>query len=120
MKLMAFGAHPDDIEFVCAGTLTKYKQAGHDVAIAISTNGEVGSPVLSKSEIAAMREKEARESAAKIGAEFFWLGYPDEFLFNSKEVRLHYIDVVRQFRPDIIICPDKDADYHLIIQQQVR
>lgn len=112
VKLMAFGAHPDDIEFVCAGTLTKYKQAGHDVAIAISTNGEVGSPVLSKSEVAAMREKEARESAAKIGAEFFWLGYPDEFLFNSKEVRLHYIDVVRQFRPDIIICPDKDADYH--------
>jgi len=112
MKIMAFGAHPDDIEFLCAGTLAKYAQAGHEVAIAISTNGEVGSPTHSKTEIAAIREREARASAAVIGAEFYWMGYPDEFLFNSSEVRRHYIDVVRQFRPDLIICPDKDADYH--------
>ncbi len=112
MKIMAFGPHPDDIEFLCAGTLAKYAQAGHEVAIAISTNGEVGSPNHTKAEIAAIREREARSSAAVIGAEFFWMGYPDEFLFNSRDVRLHYIDVVRQFRPDILICPDKDADYH--------
>jgi LmbE family N-acetylglucosaminyl deacetylase len=112
MKIMAFGAHPDDIEFLCAGTLAKYAQAGHDVAIAISTNGEVGSPTLTKAEIAAIREAEARASAAVIGAEFYWMGYPDEFLFNNREVRLHYIDVIRQFRPDILICHEKDADYH--------
>ncbi len=112
MKIMAFGAHPDDIEFLCAGTLAKYHQAGHEVAIAISTNGEVGSASLKKPEIAAIREKEARASASLIGAQFFWMGYPDEFLFNSREVRLHYIEVIRQFRPDTIICTDKDADYH--------
>lgn len=111
-KIIAFAAHPDDIEFLCAGTLAKYKASGWDVGVAISTNGEVGSPTLSKSEIAAVREKEARNSAALIGAEFFWLGYPDEFLFNNKETRLRYIDIIRQFRPDIIICPDKDSDYH--------
>jgi Uncharacterized proteins, LmbE homologs len=112
MRVMAFGAHPDDNEFVCAGTLAKYRKAGHEVAIAIATNGEVGSPTLGKEEIAAIREKEARESASKLNARFFWLGYPDEFLFNSEEVRLHFIDTIRQFRPDIIICPDKNADYH--------
>jgi LmbE family N-acetylglucosaminyl deacetylase len=112
MRIMAFGAHPDDIEFLCAGTLAKYGDKGHDVAIAISTNGEVGSPTLSKAEIARIREEEARESAAVIEAEFYWLGYPDEFLFNNEDVRLRYIDVVRQFRPDVIICPDKDYDYH--------
>lgn len=112
MRIMAFGAHPDDIEFLCAGTLAKYSEAGHEVAIAISTNGEVGSSTLSKSEIAAVREREASASAQKIGAKVFWIGYPDEFLFNTAEVRLHYIDIIRQFRPDIIICPDKDADYH--------
>ena len=112
MKIMAFGAHPDDIEFLCAGTLAKYHQAGHEVAIAISTNGEVGSASLKKPEIAAIREKEARASANLIGAQFFWMGYPDEFLFNSREVRLHYLEVIRQFRPDILICTDKDADYH--------
>ena len=112
MKIMAFGPHPDDIEFLCAGTLAKYARLGHQVAIALSTNGEVGSPTLSKAEIAAVREAEARASAAIINARFFWLGYPDEFLFNTREVRLHYIDVIRQFRPDIILCPDKDNDYH--------
>lgn len=112
MNIMAFGAHPDDIEFLCAGTLAKYSHAGHKVAIAIATNGEVGSPTLPKKEIAAIRRKEAESAAATIGARFFWLGYPDEFLFNTEPVRLRFIEVVRQFRPDIIICPDKDADYH--------
>ena len=112
MKVMAFEAHPDDIDYCCAGTLAKYKDQGHDVAIVCVTNGEVGSPVLAKEEIAAVRKKEAKNSADVIGAEFFWMGYPDEFLFNTDEVRLHIIDTIRQFDPDIIIAPDKDNDYH--------
>ncbi|MBT9137875.1 MAG: Mycothiol S-conjugate amidase [Syntrophomonadaceae bacterium] len=62
MKIMAFGAHPDDIELLCVGTLAKYKDARHQVAIAVMTNGEVGSPTLSKPEIAAIRKKEAEKS----------------------------------------------------------
>ena len=112
MRVMAFGAHPDDIEFLCAGTLAKYSQEGHKVAIAISTNGEVGSPILGKAEIAAIRKEEAKKSADIISADFFWLGYPDEFLFNNEKTRLYFIEIIRQFRPDIIICPDKDSDYH--------
>lgn len=112
MRIMAFGAHPDDVEMSCAGTLAKYAQQGHKAAIAVMTNGEVGSPTLPKQEIAAIREREARAAAAVIGATFFWMGYPDEFLYNTPEVRRHVIDVIRQFRPDIILAPDKDQDYH--------
>lgn len=112
MRIMAFEAHPDDIEHFCAGTLAKYRAAGHDVAIVCMTNGEVGSPTLSKEEIAAIREQEARRAAGLIQAEFFWMGYPDEFLFNTPDVRLHVIDVIRQFRPDLILTLDKDHDYH--------
>ncbi len=112
MKIMAFEAHPDDIELLCGGTLAKYKAAGHDVATVVITNGEVGSPTLSKTEIAGVREEEARKAASMIDAEFFWLGYPDEFLFNTPEVRLRIIDVIRQFRPDVILTLDKDNDYH--------
>lgn len=111
-RILAFGAHPDDIEFLCAGTLAKYSSSGWQVGIVLATNGEVGSSTLSKEEIAAVREKEARASADLIGAEFFWLGYPDEFLFNTFDVRLTFIETIRRFRPDIIICPDKDSDYH--------
>ncbi len=112
MKVMAFEAHPDDVEHLCAGTLAKYKASGHEVAIVCVSNGEVGSPKLPKEEIARVREREARESSEVIGAEFFWLNYPDEFIFNTPEIRLHVIDIVRQFDPDIIITLDKDNDYH--------
>ena len=111
MRVMAFGPHPDDIEFLCAGTLAKYKAQGHDVGMAVMTRGDVGSPTRDRDEIAAVREREARKSAAIIGAEFFWLGYDDEFLYDTPEVRRHVIDVIRQFRPDIVLCPDKDNDY---------
>ena len=112
MRIMAFGAHPDDVEMNCAGTLAKYAQQGHAVAIAVMTNGEVGSPTLPKEEIAAIREREARAAAAVIGARLFWMGYPDEFLFSTPDVRRHVIDAIRQFRPDMILAPDKDLDYH--------
>ena len=112
MRIMAFGAHPDDMELCCAGTLAKYKAAGAQVAMVVVTNGQVGSATLPKDQIAALRQREARNSAAVIGAEFFWLGYPDEFLFNTPEVRLNMIDTIRRFGPDIILAPDKDVDYH--------
>jgi LmbE family N-acetylglucosaminyl deacetylase len=112
MKIMAFEAHPDDIDIFCSGTLAKYSALGHQVAIVCVTNGEVGSPKLPKQEIAAIRKQEAQNSAHVIGAEFFWLDYPDEFLFNTAKVRLDFIETVRKFNPDIIIAPDKDNDYH--------
>jgi LmbE family N-acetylglucosaminyl deacetylase len=67
---------------------------------------------LSREEIASIREKEAVDAAAVIGAELFWLGYDDEFLYDTPEVRRHVIDVMREFRPDLVLCPDKENDYH--------
>lgn len=112
MRIMAFGAHPDDVEIFCSGTLAKYASLGHAVGIAVMTRGDVGSPTLTREEIAAVREQEARNAAAVINADFYWLGYDDEFLFDSPEARRHVIDVIRQFRPDIVLCPDKDHDYN--------
>ena len=51
MNILAIGAHPDDVEFLCAGTLALYALEGHKIYIAIATNGNVGSPTLSKTEI---------------------------------------------------------------------
>jgi len=112
MRVLAVGAHPDDVESSCSGTLAKYRAKGHQVGIAVLTRGDVGSPTLSRDEIAAVREKEARKAAAMLDAEFYWLGYDDEFLYDTPEVRRHVIDILRQFRPDVVLCPDKDFDYH--------
>ncbi len=112
MRIMAFGPHPDDIEILCGGTLAKYAAQGHAVAIAVMTRGDVGSPTLPRETIAKIREGEARAAAELVGAEFFWMGYDDEFLYDSPDVRRHVIDVIRQFQPDIVLCPDKEHDYH--------
>ncbi|MDD4220016.1 MAG: PIG-L family deacetylase [Sphaerochaetaceae bacterium] len=111
MRVMAFSPHPDD-EINCAGTLAKYADQGHEVAIVFVTNGEVGSATMDKVQTAKVRKAEAFASAAVINARCFWMGFQDEFLYTGESVRLEILEVIRKFDPDIIICPDKDNDYH--------
>lgn len=103
MNVLAICAHPDDAEILCGGTLAKYAARGDQVFIAVSTNGEVGSPTMTKEETASIRLQEAENSAAKIGAELIWMGFQDEFLIDSKEVRLAFIEVMRKCRPDVVL-----------------
>ncbi len=112
MRVLAFGAHPDDVEFQIGGTLAKYAKRGDEVYIAVATNGNIGSFRMSKKEIAEVRNKEAQAAADLIGAELIWLGYEDEFLFDDKETRLKFIDTVRIAKPDIIFSHDPYNDYN--------
>ena len=111
MKILAVGAHPDDLEILCAGTLAKYALRGDEVTMAVATNGEVGSATLSKEEIASVRQREAQASADVIGAKLVWMNYPDEFLFSTVETRLAFLNMVRAVRPDVILT-HAPADYH--------
>ena len=112
MRILAVGAHPDDIELQCAGTLARCVQRGDQVTVAVSTDGGAGTITVSSEEMARIREAEARASAKILGAEFIWMGYRDEFLYESEQVRLRYIDLVRQTRPDVIFTHDPQVDYH--------
>ena len=103
MRVLAITAHPDDAELLCGGTLAKYAERGDNVSIAIATNGEVGSPTMTKEETAKTRQSEAKNAAELIDAELFWLGFPDEFLTDSKEVRLAFINTIRQANADVIL-----------------
>lgn len=111
MRVLAIGAHPDDLEILCGGTLAKYARRGDEVFMAIATNGDVGSPTLTREEIAAIRHEEAKRSAAVIGAELIWMGFPDEFLFNDKPTRIAFIDAIRKARPDVMFVHGIN-DYH--------
>jgi LmbE family N-acetylglucosaminyl deacetylase len=103
MNVLALCAHPDDAEILCGGTLAKYAKRGDKVTIAVATNGEVGSPTLAKEEIAEIRRKEATAAAAVIGAELIWLGFRDEFLFDSEDTRLAFIEAMRASRADVVL-----------------
>jgi LmbE family N-acetylglucosaminyl deacetylase len=112
MNIIFFGAHPDDLEILCAGTIARYVQEGHKVWMAVATNGNVGSPTLSKEEIGRVRHEEAKLAAAELGAEgLIWLDEDDEFLFDDLRVRLKFVDAIRQAQADIVITHNP-GDYH--------
>ena len=102
MNILAIGAHPDDVETFCGGTLAKYAARGHKVFTATTTNGNIGSATLPMEEIAKIRKEEARQAAAGIGAEYICLDYDDEMFFETREARIALIDLVRYCRADII------------------
>ena len=111
LRILAVGAHPDDIEVCCSGTLARYAQAGHHVMMAYATNGDKGHLVSPPGELAVIREKEARAAAAVIGAEVFWMGFPDAELFYDRPTREAFIEMMRQARPDVIFTHWPEA-YH--------
>ena len=111
MNILAIGAHPDDVEISCGGTLAKYAKLGHKVFTATATNGNVGSATLPMEEIAAIRKEEARRAAAHIGAEYICLDYDDEMFFEDKNARLAFIDLVRYCKADIILTHNPE-DYN--------
>lgn len=111
MNILAIGAHPDDIELQCAGTLALYAKQGHHVFMAVATNGDMGNYDVEPAELARIRKQEFQASCAVIGATPIWMGYPDELLENSVENRLRFVNVLRSVNPDLVITHGPD-DYH--------
>ena len=111
MNILAIGAHPDDVETSCGGTLAKYAKLGHKVFTATATNGNIGSATLPMEEIAAIRKEEARRAAAHIGAEYVCLDYDDEMFFEDKNARMAFINLVRYCKADIILTHNPE-DYN--------
>ncbi|MBT4483012.1 MAG: PIG-L family deacetylase [Candidatus Latescibacteria bacterium] len=104
MNVLFVGAHPDDIETFAGGTAARYKARGDKLFFCVATNGNVGSSTLPPDEIAAIRHEEAKAGAAVLGAELIWLDFDDEFLLDSRESRLAFINAFRIARPDVVFC----------------
>ena len=110
-SVLAVGAHPDDIEIVCAGTLAKYANQGVKVSIAVATDGSAGHMIIPPKELAEIRHQEAENAAKIIGADFYWLGYGDEFLFEDINTRMGFVELIRKAKPDLILTHSAE-DYH--------
>ncbi len=102
-------AHPDDIEFSCAGTIARWVQAGTRVAYVLCTSGEVGfsNSDLTKDEAAGIREAEQRQAAKVVGVdEVIFLREPDGMLQPTLVLRKRLVREIRRFRPEVVICGD--------------
>lgn len=104
MRVLAVGAHPDDLEILCGGTLARFVLEGHEVVMCHATTGNRGSFVHTADEIARIRLEEARRAAAVIGAEHVTLGLSDtEVSAADPGQRRLVVDLVREARPDLIL-----------------
>ena len=106
-RVMAIFAHPDDIEFGCAGTIARWVQAGARACYVLLTSGDVGiaDTSLSRAEAAAIREKEQSAAAEAIGVqEVVYLREPDGTLVNTLELRRKLLLEIRRVRPEVLIC----------------
>ncbi|MDX2036336.1 MAG: PIG-L family deacetylase [Isosphaeraceae bacterium] len=103
MRILAIHAHPDDVEFLCAGTLALLAEAGHRVTIATMTPGDCGSAELDPVAIAAIRRKEAAEAARLIDAEYRCLEFRDLAIFSDDDSRRRVVELLRAVRPDLVL-----------------
>lgn len=100
---LALFAHPDDIEFVAAGTLLLLAEAGWRIHYATVANGDCGSLVTDRAETARIRDREARAAAAILGAEFHAPVSTDLMVFYDEPHLRRVAAVVRAARPEIVL-----------------
>jgi len=108
LDILAFGAHPDDVELGCGATLAKEVAAGKKVGIIDLTRGELGTRGTAET-----RDQEAAEAAKILGLDIREnLGFADGFFKNDKEHQLAIIKTLRTYRPDVVFCNAID-DRHI-------
>ena len=116
--ILAFGAHPDDIEFGCGGTVRKLIEKGWSAVHVCVTSGEAGSSTIDRATLAATREQEARRAAEVLGAErVHFLRAADGLTQYSRDHKIAVINLIREVRPDILFVhasSDQFPDHKLI------
>lgn len=108
-SVMVVVAHPDDIEFSCAGTLARWAKNGTLVSYVLCTSGEVGiaEAGMTKEKATSIREAEQRAAAQIVGAEeVVFLREPDGLLLPTLELRKKIVREIRRFKPEVVICGD--------------
>jgi LmbE family N-acetylglucosaminyl deacetylase len=111
---LVVAAHPDDIEFGCAGTVARWTGEGARVTYALLTNGAAGSsdPEMTRERLAELREAEQRAAAKVVGVEQVeFLGHEDGLLEPTLEVRKEVVRLIRRVRPEVVVTSDPTTRY---------
>ena len=108
LDILAFGAHPDDVELGCGGTLAKEISSGKKVGVVDLTKGELGTRGTAE-----VRSKESSMASEILGLKIREnLNFRDGFFKNNEEHQLKVVQVIRNYQPDIILCNALD-DRHI-------
>jgi len=110
LDILAIGAHPDDVELSCAGTIVKHKKQGKKIGVCDITRGELGT----RGDIYT-REQEADKASKILGISVrVNLNLPDGFFKNDQDSQLQLVKILRKYRPDIVLAPatyDRHPDH---------
>ena len=111
MNVLAIGAHPDDIEIACAGTLAKCVKRGDRVVVCHASTGNLGHVIIPPDELTKIRAAEAKKAGSLAGIEVIGGLFNDLDIYdNNKEARDRIVDVIKYAQPDFIITHNPD-DY---------
>ena len=111
MRILAIGAHPDDIELACCGTLAKCIKRGDTVIVCHVSSGSLGHVVIPPDELRLIRANEAKKAGALAGVqEVLCAGFDDLEIFDTKAARDKIVDIIKYANPDLIITRDPN-DY---------
>ncbi|MEZ5376994.1 MAG: PIG-L deacetylase family protein [Acidimicrobiales bacterium] len=106
-RVLAIAAHPDDLDFGAAGTTASLVANGDEVIYCLVTDGDAGGfdNTISRSRMAEIRREEQTAAARVVGVtELHFLGYPDGRVVADLELREALTRVIRQVRPDLVLC----------------
>jgi len=111
LRIIAFGAHPDDPEFQLGGCAIKWEQMGHEVKLVSCTNGDIGHWDMSGGELAQRRTAEVEEASRRMGTDVEVLDIHDGELMPTLENRKTIVRLIREWEADIVFS-HRPYDYH--------
>ena len=111
LRIIAFGAHPDDPEFQIGGCALKWTKLGHKVKLVACTNGDIGHWEMSGGELAKRRTAEVQEAARRMGTEVEVLDIHDGELLHTLENRKTIVRLIREWDADLVFS-HRPYDYH--------
>ena len=111
IRVLVFGAHPDDCEFMAGGLAALYVKHGHVVKFVSLTNGDTGHFAMGGGALARRREAEAKAAGKVLGIEYEVIDLHNGELTPAVENRKVVIRLIRLFKPDLVLTHSPD-DYH--------
>jgi LmbE family N-acetylglucosaminyl deacetylase len=113
-RILSITAHPDDVDFAAAGTIATWTDAGIEVVYCVVTDGDAGGfdEGFPRADMPALRRAEQIAAAKCVGVQDVrFLGYPDGQVEATLGLRKDLARVIRQVRPDRVLCPSPDRNY---------